>query len=467
MASRRSFLHQLAGTSALLTAAPSAIAGLYSGDTYLIDPIRPRSANDSINIALIGAGIIGHYDLNAALKVPGTKVVAVADLYDQRLIRAKEVWGNDIQTTRDYRELLKRPDVDAVLICVPDFWHDRIAIDALQAGKHVYCEKPMVHHIEEGAAVIAAHKKSGKVFQVGSQRASASAILEAKKYYEQGAIGELTYVDACVDRADALGAWQYTMPPSIDPKEIDWARYITMADTKKPYSAEQFFRWRNYKNYGTGVAGDLFVHLITGLHTITGAIGPTRIFSLGDLNYWKDGRDAYDLVTGLMDYPKTATNPSFQFMTRVNLADGRGGLNQTRLVGTDGVIEIGWNDFVLKRLKRPNAPMYSTGYDALFTYPKAMQEQFVQQYDQKYPADQFSRQVKQEPEVTYKAPAGYDDRLDHMIVFFNAIRENKPSMVREDAVFGLRAAAPSLAANLSAQLRKPIQWDPVGMKVLS
>ena len=466
-ASRRNFLQKLAGTSALATVAPSVFGGFYAGNNYLIEPIRPRSANDTVNLALIGAGIIGHYDLNCALKVPGTKVVAVSDLYDPRLVRAKEVWGNDIQTTRDYREVLKRPDVDAVLICVPDFWHDRIAIDALNAGKHVYCEKPMVHHIEEGAAVIAAQKKSGKVFQVGSQRASASAILEAKKYYEQGMIGELTYVDACVDRADALGAWQYTMPPTIDPKELDWDRYIQMADTKKPYKAEEFFRWRNYKNYGTGVAGDLFVHLITGLHTITGAIGPTRIFSLGDLNYWKDGRDAYDLVTGLMDYPKTANNPSFQFMTRVNLADGRGGLNQTRLVGTDGVIEIGWNDFVLKRLKRPNAPMYSTGYDALFTYPKAMQDEFVKQYDQKYPADQYQRMVKQEPEVVYNAPEGYDDRLDHMIVFFNAIRANKPSMVKEDAVFGLRAAAPSLAANLSAQQRKPINWDPVGMKVVA
>ena len=467
MASRRSFLQKLTATSAVATVAPSLFTGLYAGDKHLIEPIRPRSASDNVNLALIGAGIIGHYDLNCALKVPGTKVVAVADLYDPRLVRAKEVWGNDIQTTRDYREVLARPDVDAVLICVPDFWHDRISIEALQAGKHVYCEKPMVHHIEEGAAVIAAHKKSGKVFQVGSQRASASSILEAKKYYEQGAIGELTYVEACVDRADALGAWQYTMPPTVDPKEVDWATYIKMADKKSPYSAQEFFRWRNYKNYGTGVAGDLFVHLITGLHTITGATGPTRIFSLGDLNFWKDGRDAYDLVTGLMDYPKTANNPSFQFMTRVNLADGRGGLNQTRLVGTDGVIEIGWNDFVLKRLKRPTAPMYSTGYDALFTYPKAMQEQFVSQYNQKYPGDEANRWVKQEPEVTYKAPEGYDDRLDHMIVFFNAIRANKPEMVKEDAVFGLRAAAPSLAANLSAEQRKPINWDPVAMKVMA
>ncbi|GAB4030434.1 Gfo/Idh/MocA family protein [Spirosoma gilvum] len=470
MHSRRKFLRRLGGTSALL-AGGSTLAGvdaLASSTTdyreHLIEIIQPRSAADTINIGLIGAGIIGHYDLDCALKVPGTKVVAVADLYGPRLVRAKEVWGPDLFTTRDYREVLARKDVDAVLICVPDHWHDHISIAALKAGKHVYCEKPMVHHIEEGQAVIAAHKKSGKVFQVGSQRASASAVLEAKRRYEAGHIGELTSVETFLDRTDALGAWQYTMPPNLDPKELDWDRYVGDAP-KHPFQAERFFRWRNYKDYGTGVAGDLFVHLVTGVHTITGSLGPTRIFALGDLNYWKDGRDAYDLVTAMMDYPKTDKHPSFQFTTRVNLATGAGGDIHTRLVGTEGVIDIGWNSFVMNRLKRPNAPMYSRGYDALFTYPQAMQDEFIRQYEQKYPASQFTRTVQNEPVVTYTAPDGYDDRLDHMIVFFNAIRENNPSLVREDAEFGLRAAAPSLAANLSAAQRKVINWDPVAIKI--
>lgn len=466
MNSRRKFLRQLGGTSAFL-AGSAALANAHPREyrESLIEALTPRSAADTINLALIGAGIIGHFDLNCALKVPGTKVVAVADLYDPRLVRAKEVWGADLFTTRDYREILARPDVDAVLICVPDHWHDRISIDALKAGKHVYCEKPMIHHIEEGQAVVAAHKKSGKVFQVGSQRASASAVLEAKKRYEAGDIGELTSVETFLDRTDALGAWQYTMPPNVDPKEVDWDRYLGDAP-KRPFQAERFFRWRNYKDYGTGVAGDLFVHLITGLHTITGSTGPTRIFALGDLNYWKDGRDAYDLVTAIMDYPKTEKNPSFQFTTRVNLAAGSGGSIHTRLVGTEGVIDIGWNEFTMNKLKRPNAPMYSTGYDALFTYPQAVQDQFIQQYNQKYPEGQYTRQIQNDPVVTYNAPEGYDDRLDHMIVFFNAIRENKPSLVVEDAEFGLRAAAPSLAANLSAEQRRVINWDPVGMRLV-
>ena len=255
------------------------------------------------------------------------------------------------------------------------------------------------------------------------------------------------------------------MPPKIDPKEIDWDTYLGDAP-KRPFQAERFFRWRNYKEYGTGVAGDLFVHLLTGLHTVTGSQGPTSIYSLGDLNYWKDGRDAYDLVTALINYPKTDKNASFPLAMRVNLATGAGGDIHTRLVGTDGVIDIGWNSFTMNRLKRPNAPMYSTDYDALFTYPKAMQEQFVQQYDQKYPSGKYTRQVVNEPVVQFTAPEGYDDRLDHMIVFFNAIRQNNPKLVIEDAEFGFRAAAPSLAANLSVEQRKVINWDPVNMKIV-
>lgn len=461
--SRRQFLATLAGSSAILQSSNSFAANHDLTDTYRATA-PGFSVSDHVNIALIGCGIIGRFDTDCALKVPGTRLVAVADLYQPRLEHAREVWGKDIFITRDFREILSRKDVDAVLICVPDFWHDHISIAALQAGKHVYCEKPMVHHIDEGQAVIDAHKKSGKVFQVGSQRASASAVLEAKKRYEAGDIGELTSVETYMDRTDALGAWQYTMPPSIDPKDLDWDRYLGDAP-KRPFEAARFFRWRNYNDYGTGVAGDLFVHMVTGLHTITSSMGPERIYALGNLNYWKDGRDAYDLVTGLINYPRTEKHNAFQLSIRVNLAAGSGGNIHTRLVGTEGVLDMEWNSFRLSRLKRPTAPPYSKDYDALITYPNAMQEAFIKQYDQQYPVSKFTREIKNEPEITYKAPEGYDDRFDHMMVFFNAIRANDPSMVREDAIFGLRAAAPSLACNINAKEHKAIGWDPVRMKM--
>ena len=157
---RRKFLKKAAAATTLLTGVSrQALAGT-PANVQLLEPYaKPVAATDNIRIGLIGSGIIGHFDTDTALKVPGVELAAVCDLYDDRLVRAKEKWGNQIFTTRDFREILERKDIDAVLICTPDHWHDHISIAALNAGKHVYCEKPMVHHIDEGAAVIAAAKK--------------------------------------------------------------------------------------------------------------------------------------------------------------------------------------------------------------------------------------------------------------------------------------------------------------------
>lgn len=460
---RRKFLKKAVAATTLLTGLSRQTFAGNTSSSHILEPYaKPISPNDKVRIALIGCGIIGHFDTDTALKVPGTELVAVCDLYDDRLVRAKEKWGQQLFTTRDYREVLQRKDIDAVLICTPDHWHDRISIEALNAGKHVYCEKPMVHRIEEGAAVIAAAKKSGKAFQVGSQRASSAGIHKAREWYEKGLIGEINYAEACMDRCDALGAWNYTMPFDIDPKTIDWDRFLGDAP-RRSFDATRFFRWRNFKDYGTGVAGDLFVHLITALHTITGSLGPNRIFASGDINYWKDGRDALDFNTALMEYPKTDKHASFTFLTRVNLADGGGGSGATRLVGSEGVIEIGWDDATLKTLKRPTAPMFSPYYDSLLTFSDTEQKKFLRQYEEKFPKDKFSRDVEFQEKISFNPPDGYDDRYDHMVVFFNAVRGQ--GKILEDAVFGFRAAGPSLAANMSADQKRVVNWDPVNIRL--
>ena len=138
-------------------------------------------ANENIQIALIGAGGMGQGDARLSTSLPGVKLVAACDLYTSRLDHCKEVWGKDTFTTRDYREILARPDVDAVLIGTPDHWHSRITIDALNAGKDVYCEKPMVQKISQGKEVIAAQQKSGRILQIGSQYASSLVFQKARQ----------------------------------------------------------------------------------------------------------------------------------------------------------------------------------------------------------------------------------------------------------------------------------------------
>lgn len=457
---RRQFLKKVGGSLALAGFGGVLEAGA-DEDLNILRSELKSSANDRIRIGLIGAGIIGHYDAEAALKIAGVEMAAVCDLYTGRLEFAKEKWGKDMFTTRDYREVLEREDIDAVLICTPDHWHQRISIDALNAGKHVYCEKPMVHKIEEGKAIIDAQKESKKVFQVGSQRASALAILEAKKVLESGMIGELTYIQAYCDRTDFRGAWQYSIPRDASPETVDFDTFL--GDTPKvPFDATRFFRWRNYKDYGTGAAGDLIVHLLTGIHTITESQGPTRIFSLGDLKYWHDGREAYDIVNALMDYPASDKHKSFQVYTRANLADGEGkGGFGMKMFGTEGVIDIGWHEFKVSTVKRGKAPGFG-GYDAFESFSKAQKIEFQKWYKQTYGSEQSGYHIGRQK--VYSAPIGYDDRMDHMVVFFNAIRNN--NQVLEDASFGLRAAAPSLACNLSIEQGRQILWDPVEMKLV-
>ncbi len=415
--------------------------------------------NDKIRVAAIGLGIMGFNNCRTTVKVPGVELVATCDLYDGRLVRSKEVFGNHLFTTRSYREILERKDIDAVIISTTDHWHDHISIAAMQAGKAVYCEKPMVQHLDEGKAVIEAQRKTGKVLQVGSQGVSSIVQLKAKEMFASGVIGQLIAAEGWNDRQSAGGAWQYSIPTDASPKTVDWDNFIGDAP-KLPFDANRFFRWRNYRDYGTGVAGDLFVHLFSGLHNVTGSAGPDRIFATGGLRYWKDGRDVPDLVQALFDYPETKTHPAFNLQLRVNFTSGDGGGQKTRLVGTDGVIELRGESVVLTRHKVDTVPPMG-GWDSYDTFSSAQQKDFETWYKAKYPG---LPPIIQEPaEEIYAAPEGYDDHFDHHSNFYNCFRNNVQPV--ENAVFGMQAAAPSLAANLSYFEGKVVRWDPVAMSM--
>ena len=415
------------------------------------------SANDNIQIAVIGAGGMGSGDVRTALGIPGVRLVAAADLYTGRLTRAKEVWGSDLFTTRDYREILARKDVDAVIIATPDHWHSRITVDALNAGKDVYCQKPMVQKIEQGYDVVAAVKKSDRILQVGSQYVSSAIYRKTREHYQQGSIGRLNLVEAWLDRNTALGAWQYTIPSDASEETVDWDRFLGNAP-KRPFEAKRFFRWRNYRDYGTGVAGDLFVHLFSGLHMVLDSIGPRSVYATGGLRYWDDGRDVPDVMTALIDYPMTASHPAFTFAMRVNLKSSvsseRFGF---RFVGSEGILNTG-STVTLERPDPETAPGYSIG-----TFPQAAQEQFLREYKQKYPNSPKSSR-RSEPETVYVPPKGYNAHQDHHRVFFDAVRSRKP--VVEDAVFGLRAAGPALLCNQSCDRGELYRWDAAAMKVV-
>ena len=201
---RRSFL-KAAGAAAT-------VETLLGSRTHLLaeaqsEPAKPVAADDHIQIALIGAGGQGMGDTKVALQVPGVKLIAVADCYDGRLAHSKELWGDDIFTTRDYAQILERKDIDAVIIGTPDHWHTKICIDAMHAGKDIYCEKPLTLTIDEGKRLGQVAKETNRVVQVGTQQRSDHnrVFLLAVAMVRAGRIGKVRKVTASIGGAPTGG----------------------------------------------------------------------------------------------------------------------------------------------------------------------------------------------------------------------------------------------------------------------
>jgi predicted dehydrogenase len=227
-----------------------------------------------------------------------------------------------------------------------------------------------------------------------------------------------------------------------------------------PYDPVRFFRWRNYQDYGTGVAGDLFVHLFSALHAVTSSKGPVRAYSTGGLRYWKDGRDVPDVIMGLFDYPKSDKHAAFNLQMRVNFVDGSEDGEDMRLIGTDGVIDLGWSTVKVSLNKLQKDPGFG-GWDTFNTFTEAQQKEYEKWYHATYPPSKPL--VTAEP-TEYRAPKDYSANLDHHLNFYAGIRDKKPVM--EDALFGMRAGGPALLANKSYFDKKIIQWDPENAKII-
>ena len=445
---RRSFL-RVAGAASAASLIGSRVHAL---SVLQDEGARAVAANDHIQIALIGAGGQGQGDTKNAVQVPGVKLVAVADCYTGRLAHAKELWGDDIFTTRDYKEVLARKDIDAVIIGTPDHWHKQVAVDAMKAGKDVYCEKPMIHLYADGPEMIETARRTNRIIQIGSQRVSSVIYAKAKELLAAGAIGKLNMVTARWDRNSTMGAWSYTVPPDASTETCDWPRFLGTAP-KIPFNAEHFFQWRKWKAYGTGVAGDLFVHLFSGTHFITGSNGPTRGMATGGLRFWNDGRDVPDVMLGLFDYRE-----GFNLSLHVNFVDGGEESEGLIFTGSEGTMEINGSSVSVNRVPRETDPGLM-----IDSFPEAMQKQILAAHKEKYPRTH----PEGAPPVGYEkyvAPDGYSDSYDHFKNFFASVRSRKP--VVEDAVFGYRAAGAALLSNLSIERGAVIKWDPDAMKVL-
>lgn len=441
---RRAFIKKISSVGMAIVSTPAALMAKPKEVNIITRP-EHKLGDAEVRIGLIGAGIMGVENTKTILRHEGVTLKAVCDLYKGRLKDAQKMWGNQLFTTDKYEELLQRNDVDAVIIATPDHWHKQISVDALNAGKHVYCEKPMVHSVDQGQELIQAWKKSGKIFMVGSQGLSSLGNEKAKELLAAGEIGELNYAEGFWARHSPIGAWQYFIPEDASLDTVNWERYVSNTQ-KVAFDPLRFFRWRNYLDYGTGMSGDLFVHLFSSLHFITGSMGPDKISAMGGLRYWKDGREVPDVLLGMFQYPAAKEHPAFNLSLRCNFVDGTSGSTYLKLVGSKGSMDVKWREVVLKR--------NNVSTDDPFELAK-MKEAGIAITDRK--------KMLPPNEVVYQVEDGYKGaHYDHHGNFIQAIRTG--GTVVEDPIFGLRAAAPALLCNESYFQNTFINWDPVAMR---
>jgi predicted dehydrogenase len=447
--SRRRFLGLSAGT----VAATAAAKVTFLQPSLLRAAAVPTAPSDTIRFASIGTGIRGCELLEATLRVSGIECVAVCDLYDARHIAAQEAVKKQVPATRNYHEILDRKDVDAVIIAVTDHQHRRVVEDACAAGKDIYCEKPMSHTVEDGFAMVAAVHKAKRIMQVGSQRVSSILYAKAKEIYDSGRLGEVCAIEAYWDRNSASGAWVYPIPPGANEQTIDWSAFLDGAP-KRPFDPIRFFRWRCFEDYGEGLAGDLFVHLISGIHFITGTnTVAQRAQSAGGLFRWKDGRDFPDLIETFYDYP------NFRLMVRCNLNNAGGEF--IAFYGDKGTMIIREKTVTYTpEDTRPKPEDYS-----IYGWPAALRNQYLKQWAAEHPLPPpLDFKVDEETEV-FALPDGYSDIPDHQTNFFNAVRSRKPTV--ENEVFGNHAAIGCHLANYAYFKKSVAVWDGAAQKIIA
>ncbi len=414
---------------------------------------RPVAPSDTIRFASIGTGIRGCEHLQASLSVPGIECVAVCDLYDSRHTAAQEAVKNpSVPATRDYRSILDRKDVDSVLIATMDHNHRQIFLDAVAAGKDVYCEKPMSHTVEDGFAMVEAAQKNKRMVCVGSQRVSSILYEKAKEIYSSGKLGEVFAINAYWDRNSPSGAWVYPIPPDASEKTIDWNAFLGNAP-KVAFDPIRFFRWRCYKDYGEGLGGDLFVHLMSGIQFITGNTEPAqRAVSSGGLFHFKDGREFPDLIETMYDYPNTRVT------LRCNLNNEGGEF--IGFYGTKGTMII--KDATLSYKPQDTRPQ-PEGY-SIYGWPKALRDQYLAQWKMEHPEPPELVSKSEAEGESYALPEGYSDTVAHQTNFYHAVRSRKP--VAENEVFGNHAAIGCHLANFAYFNKCVALWDGSAKKIV-
>jgi predicted dehydrogenase len=303
---RRTFITNSTAATAAAMAAPAVLTAQIR---------QSRGPNERLRIGFIGVGGRAQAHLNSAIELQNqgkVEIAAVCDVFNRyRKESAKKVrrgTKREVEQTGDYREILNDESIDAVCIATPDHWHARQTLDAFQAGKHVYCEKPMTHSVGEALEVYKAWKASGLVMQVGVQSTSLPVWRDARQRICDGQLGKVLMYQTSYFRNSDMGQWRYyELTADMTPKNIDWKMFLGTEFSlapDMPFDRALFGQWRCYWPFGAGMYTDLFVHRTTSMLAATGLRFPGRVVGAGGIYFEYDGRDVPDVATVAADFPE-------------------------------------------------------------------------------------------------------------------------------------------------------------------
>ena len=367
---------------------------------------RVLGANDKINLGVVGCGGRGSYDMSLFQKNETVDVKAVCDVFGNRVDRARSK-APEARGFGDHRKLLEMKELDAVLVATPDHWHTGVAIDALNAGKDVYCEKPLTLKMEQGPRIVKAARVNNRICQVGMQQRSGPHYIQARdEYIQAGKLGKITLARTWWN---GNGAHLMKAPASMaeKPSNLDWARFLGPVKWRD-WDPQQFWNFRAYLDFGGGQVTDLFTHWIDVVHMFMKQDDPVSAVSAGGVYHYKDGRTAPDTINVLLEYP-AEWNATFE----ATLAPGATGA-AVEICGTEGRLWI------------------SRSYFEFTPAGKGAQPTVVK--------------------------SQHDQTIDHIANFLDCMRTRK--LPNGDVYIGHRSAQASHLGNIAYEQKRRLKFDP-------
>jgi predicted dehydrogenase len=400
------------------------------------------------------------------------KITAVCDIFDvnaERVLNSFSTPDNKVTRFTTHKEMVSSGQVDAVVIATPDHWHAPMAIDAINAGVHVYVEKPMTHNVSETYALRDAVRANSKtVFQVGHQHRQTQSFLTAMDIINKKTLGHVSLVTTNTNRNDDNGAWQYDIHEKASPETIDWDMFLGNAP-KVPFNKEHFFRWRKWWAYGSGLSGDLLTHDYDRINCLLKMGIPNSVMASGGIYTHRDGRNVPDVLQVNMEYPDFSTGSSqeegkekgmtFIYSATLGNQFDRG----THLMGHDATMELGnmisiyadarstrFADMIKEQRIDPSVPIYQYN-------PMANATDAVTSATAKYFANKGLL-------WTYRDGKRVDSTFLHMREWLSCIRNGgTPSCSINE---GFDEAISAHMAGLSYKLGRRIEWDRASEKII-